>query len=142
MVPRMRVALVLSILSFAIPAFADCPAAVKATVDKTFPHATIDACRLESHSYEVKIHKADHARAELDVAADGKLLQVEEPIDLAKVPAAVMKAFSTRYPKAKADSAEKQTPASGAVSYEIAFVSAGKRTEATFTADGKFVEEE
>ena len=142
----MRTVLALAILSLATPAFADCPAAVKATVDKAFPHATIRTCKLEHEhghdQYEVAIEKADHARAELDVAADGKLLQIEEVVALDQVPAAVMKAFAARYPKAKADRAEKQTPTAGAVSYELAFSLAGKRKEATFAADGKFVEEE
>ena len=50
--------------------------------------------------------------------------------------------IAAKYPKAKADSAEKQTPAGGKISYEIAFADGATRKEATFTEDGKFVEEE
>ena len=43
---------------------------------------------------------------------------------------------------AEVDVAEKQTPAQGAVSYELGFATDSGRKEATFTEDGKFVEEE
>ena len=48
------------------------------------------------------------------------------------------KAFAAKYPKAKADRAEKQVKADKTTTYEIAF---GK-TEVTFKDDGTFVEEE
>jgi len=52
------------------------------------------------------------------------------------------KAFAAKYPKAKLAAAEKQTHGAVAVTYELAFVAAGARKEATFTEAGKFVEEE
>jgi putative PepSY-like beta-lactamase-inhibitor len=123
-----------------------CPAAVKNAIAKAFPKATIAACKAEKEhghdQFEVKIAKADGNKAEVDVSPDGKILQVEEKIALDKVPAAVMKAFSAKYPKAKADAAEKQTPATGAPTYELAFATDKGRKEATFSEDGKFVEEE
>ena len=123
-------------------AHADCPAAVKAAVDKAFPKATISVCKAAKEhgrdQFEVKAAKADGKTVEIDVTPDGKILQVEEKIPVDQVPAAVKKAFEAKYPKTKIDRAEKQTPASGAPSYELAF---GNK-EATFTEDGKFVEEE
>jgi hypothetical protein len=130
------------------PARADtaCPAAVKTAIDKAFAKSTISRCKAEKEhghdQFEVKLTKADGTSAEVDVSTDGKILQVEEKIPVGKVPAAVMKAFAAKYPKAKVDGAEKQTPAQGAVSYELAFASDSGRKEATFTEDGKFVEEE
>jgi hypothetical protein len=124
----------------------DCPTDVKKAIDKAFPKSTITKCKAEHEhgrdQFEVKLTKADGFKVEVDVAPDGKILMVEEKITIAKVPAAVMKAFAARYPKAKVDSAEKQTPATGPATYELAFATDKGRTEATFTEDGKFVEEE
>jgi hypothetical protein len=129
--------------AFAAP---DCPAAVTSAIDKAFPKSTIDKCKLEHEhghdQYEVKLTKADKSKVEADVSADGKILQIEESIALDKLPTAVTKAFAAKYPKAKLESAEKQTPSSGAVSYELAFTMDGAKKEATFTEAGKFVEEE
>jgi hypothetical protein len=137
---------------FAIPfllstslASADCPKAITDAIAKAFPKATISACKAEKEhghdQFEAKIVKADGGKAEVDVAPDGKILQVEEVIPLDKVPAAVMKAFAAKYPKGKATRAEKQT-ADKTVTYEIAFDLGDQRKEATFDETGKFVEEE
>jgi hypothetical protein len=142
--------LVASSITFITPAFAGdstgCPAAVKTAIDKAFAKSTIGKCKSEHEDgrdqFEVKLTKADGSKADVDVTPDGKILQIEEKIDLAKVPAAVMKAFAAKYPKAKVERGEKQTSANGSVSYELAFTANSGRKEATFTQDGKFVEEE
>ena len=143
---RSRWILSLVLVGGAARADTSCPAAVKNAIDKAFPKATIATCKAEKEhghdQFEVKIAKADGNKAEVDVSPDGKILQVEEKIALDKVPAAVMKAFAAKYPKAKADAAEKQTPATGAPTYELAFATDKGRKEATFSEDGKFVEEE
>jgi hypothetical protein len=127
-------------------ASADCPAPVKQAIDKAFPKASVSKCAPEKEhgrdQFEVVLVRASGGRVEVDVAPDGKILLIEEPIALDQVPAAVMKAFGARYPKAKATSAEKQTPTGAAPTYELAFVIDGKRREATFTTTGTFVEEE
>ncbi len=128
-------------------AFADdCPTAVKSAVEKAFPKSSVSRCKAEKEKghdqFEVKLTKADGGKVEIDVAPDGKILLVEEPIALDRVPTAVMKAFAAKYPKSKARRAEKQSPAGGKPSYELAFDLDGKRKEATFTEDGAFVEEE
>lgn len=123
-----------------------CPAAVTSTIAKTFAKSTISKCKAEHEhghdQFEVNVVKADGAKAEVDVDTDGKILQIEEKVPVDKVPAAVVKAFAAKYPKAKVDAAEKQTPSTGPASYELAFKSDKGRKEATFTEDGKFVEEE
>jgi hypothetical protein len=133
-------------LLYAGAARADCPAPVKSAIEKAFAKSTIKNCKAEKEhghdQFEVKLTKADGTSAEVDVSPDGKILQVEEKIAVDKVPAVVMKAFAAKYPKAKVDVAEKQTPAQGAVSYELGFATDSGRKEATFTEDGKFVEEE
>ncbi len=142
-------------LLLAAPLFADsakppptteCPAAVKGALTRAFPKSSISKCKAEHEhggdQFSVNVVKADGTKAEVDVSPDGKLLQVEEKIAVDKVPAAVTKAFAAKYGKARIATAEKQTPAQGAPSYELAFTTDAGRKEATFTVDGKFVEEE
>jgi hypothetical protein len=143
-------ALITSSLAFTVPAFAGgttaCPAAVKTAIDKAFAKSTIASCKAEHEDgrdqFEVKVTKSDGTKAEVDVTPDGKILQTEEKIDVAKIPEAVTKAFAAKYPKAKVARGEKQTASNGSVSYELAFTTDKGRKEATFTEDGKFVEEE
>ncbi len=86
--------------------------------------------------------KAGGGAIEADVTAAGAIVQIEEPVAVDQVPAAVMRAFAAKYPKAKATRAEKQTLSTGKVSYELAFHGDKGKTEATFTEDGTFVEQE
>jgi hypothetical protein len=124
---------------------AACTTDVKTAVAKAFPDSTIDKCKAENDHgkdlIEVKLTRKDGSKVEVDVGTDGKILQTEEKIAMDKVPATVMKAFSAKYPKAKATGAEKQS-AEKATSYEIAFTVDGAKKEATFAEDGKFIEEE
>ena len=128
------------------PATPTCPAVVTEAIAHAFPRSTITKCVAEKDhghdQFEVKLVKVDGGKLEVDVAPDGKILQSEEKIALDKVPAVVMKAFAAKYPKAKAEVAEKQTPATGTPTYELAFNVDGKRKEATFDETGKFIEEE
>jgi ribosomal protein L7/L12 len=122
-----------------------CPDAVTKAVKAAFAKATIGACKAEREhgkdQFEVVLTKADGSKVEVDVAPDGTILQVEEKIAVDALPEAVKKAFAAKYPKARADAAEKQT-AGKDVRYEIAFQGDNGRKEATFAADGKFIEEE
>jgi hypothetical protein len=129
----MRAALLALLL--AAPAFADCPKPVTGAIAKAYPKASVKSCKAEGASFEARLA---HPDLELDIAADGKILATEEKIAVTALPNAVKKAFAAKYPKAKAERAEKETTADGKVTYEIAF---GK-TEVTFAADGTFVEEE
>jgi uncharacterized membrane protein YkoI len=142
---RIRLVIAAPFLVTAGLARADCPKAVNDAVTKAFPKSTISSCKAERDhgrdQFVARIVKADGGKAEVDVGADGKILQVEEKIALDKVPAAVMKAFAAKYPKGKATGAEKQT-ADGKTSYEIAFDLGSERKEATFDESGRFVEEE
>lgn len=129
----MRTALLALLMS--APAFAECPKPVTDAIAKAYPKASVKSCNAEGASFEALLA---HPDLELDIASDGKILATEEKIAVTALPAAVKKAFAARYPKAKAERAEKETTADHKVTYEIAF---GK-TEATFAADGTFVEEE
>jgi hypothetical protein len=140
---------VLLLLMFAAPVHADappaCPQAVTASIQRAFPQATIGACKAEHEHgkaiFEVKLTRPGGDKIEVDVAPGGEILQIEEKIAVDALPAAVKKAFAARYPRAKASGAEKQI-AGKTVRYELAFQVGTARKEATFAADGAFVEEE
>ena len=125
---------------------AACPAAVTGAITRAFPKSLIAKCKAEhehgTEQFSVNVVKADGTKAEVDVSPEGKFLQVEEKIALEKVPGAVTKAFAAKYPRAKVTGAEKQTPTQGSPRYELAFTTDAGRKEATFSEDGKFVEEE
>lgn len=139
----------LVLLLFVATAHADapkgCPAAVTTGVMKAFPKAAIGTCKAEHEhgkdSFEVKLTKADGKKLEVDVAPDGAILQVEEPIAVDALPEAVKNAFAAKYPTARAEGAEKQT-AGKVIRYEIAFQTDKGRKEVTFAADGSFLEDE
>jgi hypothetical protein len=148
-ISRRTLAALLVSFAIAAPAHADgggCPVVVKNAIDKAFPKASITRCKAERErghdQFEVKLAKADGNNVEVDVTLDGKILQIEEKIAVGKVPASVMKAFAQRYPKAKLDAAEKQTPSGGDPIYELGFASDKGRAEASFKADGTFIGEE
>ena len=117
-----------------------CPPAVLAAVTKAYPDAKQDACKGEHEDgkdvFEIKIAKGDGSRAEVQLAADGTILETEEVV--AAMPDAVAKAFAAKYPGATATRIERVTPTGKPSAFEIKF--AGK--EATFTEAGGFVEEE
>ncbi|MDB4962708.1 MAG: hypothetical protein JWP01_2707 [Myxococcales bacterium] len=119
-----------------------CPAVVTDAAKKAFPDATLTKCTAEDSIFEVKLQKKDKSIIELDVSAKGEIQQIEEVVPVAAVPGAVTKAFAARYPKATMLKAEKQTKADKSVSFEVAFKVEKTVKEATFKADGTFVEEE
>jgi hypothetical protein len=124
----------------------ECPSAVRAAVTKAFPGGKIRSCTAEKEDgrkqFVVTVDRKGASRVELDVLPNGKIIQTEQKISLGGVPAAVMKAFAVKYPGATAKRAERQTFPNGSVRFEIAFAVDKKTREATFTADGIFVEEE
>ncbi len=132
--------------AFAKASLTTCPAPVKATVEKAYPGDKILGCKEEKDEgvtlFEVKLERKGGGKVEIDVSPDGKILQTEEVVGLDTLPEAVTKAFAARYPGAKATRAEKQQKADGKVSYEIAWKTDKGKKEATFAADGTFVEEE
>jgi len=123
-----------------------CPASITAAATKAVANTTVMSCKPEHEDgvdqFEVKLVRKDKSVVEVDVSTDGKVLAIEEAIALDKLPAAVTKAFAAKYPKAKPSAAEKQVVTDKGTRYELAFTDGGKRKEATFQADGGFVEEE
>ena len=119
-----------------------CPAVVTAAATKAFPDSKQTACKPHKAGFEVKLTKKDGKSVELDLAADGTIEQIEEIVPFDQVTAAVTKAFVARYPKGKLSRAEKMTKPGKSVEFELLFTIDGKTKEATFSDDGKFIEEE
>src|SRR5579859_1637214 len=129
----------LSVLAFlALPALAraECPAPVSDAVAKAYPGGKTRSCRKEREKgqtqYEVKLSGADGKTLELDVSPEGKILLTEETVGPDLVPKAVQDAFRAKYPGKPFTRAEKQTAASGEVTWELAFSDGAKRREVTF----------
>lgn len=121
-----------------------CPAVVIDALKQAYPDGKLTRCVAETErgqkQFEAKVSRGKD-RLEIDVSPAGVILLVEEPFAVADLPAAVARAFATRYPKAKPTRADKMT-AGASVSYEIGFHTDAGRREATFTTEGTFVEEE
>lgn len=124
----------------------DCPSAVTSAALEHHAGATVSACKKENEhgkaQYDVKLLTKDGRKVELDISAAGEILLSEEPVSVDDLPQAVTAAFHAKYSGAKPTRAEKQTAADGKVTYEVAFALGAKKREATFAADGSFVEEE
>lgn len=124
---------------------AACPDAVRQSVTKQYPNATIASCQAEKvdggDQFEVKLDLGGQ-KMEVDATADGTIVQTESVVDSAAVPAKVLAAFSAKYPAAKLTRAQKQVRTGKGTFYEIKFDGQPKAKEATFAEDGTFVEEE
>lgn len=124
----------------------ECPAPVKAAVDKAYPGSTVKTCKQENEKgtvqYEVKLTTKDGKALEADVAPDGAILQTEEKIAVGDLPKAVLDAFRAKYGDSKVAKAERIVKAAGTTEYELAFTAGGTKKQVTISQDGKVLEEE
>jgi hypothetical protein len=119
---------------------AQLPAAVTAAFKKTYPNATIRGTAKETEGgktvYEVESVENGKAR-DLMYNADGTVIDIEEELSTADVPAPVHAALKKLYPTATIEVAEKLTKGA-TVQYELQIKGAAKKI-VTFTPDGKLV---
>ncbi|MCL5286382.1 MAG: PepSY-like domain-containing protein [Acidobacteria bacterium] len=120
----------------------DVPAAVLAAFAKAYPRATVKGYAKEIKDgkpvYEVESMEATTHR-DVSFAPDGKVLTVEESMEMKDVPAAVQAALEKKFPKAKINLAEKVMEGTS-VAYEFHLTTAqGKEAEVKFDATGKQV---
>ena len=124
----------------------DCPKTIKDAAIKAHPGSSLRSCHQEMEEgtliYEVALTTKGGKAIEVEVNAEGSILETEESIDLGEVPKPVMLALTARYPGATALSAEKITLPDGTVHFEVEFEIGKATREATFTAAGGIVEEE
>jgi len=118
----------------------DVPAAVLAAFAKAYSKATVKGYAKEIKDgktvYEVESMEAATHR-DVSFAPDGKLLVVEESMDMKDVPAAVQQALEKKFPKATIQLAEKVMEGPS-VAYEFHLTTAqGKEAEVKFDPSGK-----
>lgn len=118
----------------------DVPPAVLAAFAKAFPKATVRGYAREVEKgqtmYEVECVEGKTHR-DVTYARDGKLLLVEETVEMSDVPEVVRQALEKQFPKAKVNIAEKIMDGK-AVAYEFHLTTAeGKKAEVKFDVQGK-----
>lgn len=115
------------------------PAAVEAAFTKAYPHATIKNVSKETEhgrvQFEVESMDGVQAR-DLIYRPDGTLVLYEELIPASAVPAAVLSAVKSRYPKATIVRCEKLFQ-DGTMNYELALKGAAAK-EVTLSPAGKW----
>lgn len=116
------------------------PAAIDAAFKAKYPDATIKHVSKEKEggkeAYEVE--SVDHGLArDLVYRPDGTVVNIEEALTPADVPAPVAAAIKARYPKATIGKRERLTTGT-VVQYEMQ-ISGANVKEVVLTADGKFV---
>ena len=113
------------------------PAPVAAAFKKAYPKATIRGTAKETENgntvYEVESVEDGKAR-DFMYAADGTVLEIEEELSPADLPAPVMASLKKLYPKATIAVAERLTRGT-AVQYELQIKGAAKKS-VSFLPDG------
>ena len=99
------------------------PKSVVDTVKAKFPKAVMKHAYKDTVDgkvvYEVGVD-LDKTHLHAFVTADGKLTEIHQEIDKKDVPAKVLKAVDTKYPKSKVEGVEKMSDAEGKVfAYEV-----------------------
>jgi hypothetical protein len=119
------------------------PAAITAAFKKAYPNATIRGTSKETENgktvYEVESVDNGSAR-DLIYGADGQVIEIEEQMNPADLPAPVGAGVKKLYPTATIAVAEKMTRGT-TVQYELQLKGAAKKS-VSFTPDGKLVEPE
>ena len=118
------------------------PAAIDAAFKKAYPAATIKHVSKEKENgrEQYEVESVDQGRArDLIYLADGSVVEMEEELAEADVPAAVVAAIKSRYPKATLTKRERLTITKGNVVQYECTISGAKVASVTLTGDGTWV---
>jgi hypothetical protein len=122
------------------------PAPAAEALKKAAGTAKIEKVNIEKDGkttvYEVELSEAGQPQREVSVTADGKLNAEEETVPLEKLPPVVRTAIEAGAKGAKIERVQRIKRATGAVTYEAAYVAKGKTTEVEYVEDGKLKPEE
>ena len=118
----------------------DLPPAVQATVKEQSNGATVRGFSKETENgkttYEVEMTVNAHGK-DVSMDADGKVVEVEEAVDISSIPAAAGSAIETGAEGGKVLKVEAVSSGSGSPdAYEAQVRKAGKRTEVRVAPDG------
>jgi uncharacterized membrane protein YkoI len=121
------------------------PKEVMAAVKARFPGAEVTSAEQETEDgqvvYDIEL-KQKGRHYEMDIKADGTILQIEKEVDAKDLPEAVAKALDTKYPGATKEEIMEVNKVQGKeekpIEYEVTLVTADKkRLEVTVSLDGK-----
>jgi uncharacterized membrane protein YkoI len=118
----------------------DLPAAVQKTADEQSKGATVKGYSSETEDgkllYELSLTVSGHSK-DVAIAADGTVVEVEEQVDLDKLPAAVRDALKKKAGAGTIAKVESLTKKGTLVAYEAQVNTAGKKSEIQVGPDGK-----
>jgi hypothetical protein len=126
------------------------PKAVAAAVKEYFPDAEFTSITKETEGtkvvYDIEL-KEKGKKHEMDIQEDGTVLEIEDEVAAADLPAAVSKALEAKYPKATLKDAMAVNKMTGKekklLHYELTITTAEKKSvEVLISPDGKEVKEE
>jgi hypothetical protein len=124
---------------------AQLPAAVEKTVSSQTAGATIKGFNQEQEKgetfYEAELLVSGHSK-DILIDEDGDIVEVEEQVDFASLPAAVQSGLQAKAGKGKLGKVESLTKHDKLVAYETTVKTAGKRTEIQVGPDGKALDHE
>lgn len=124
---------------------ADVPAAVQKTAQEQSKGAAIKRYVKDNEDgkleYEVEMTVDGHSK-DLTIAPDGKLLEVEEQVNLDALPAAVRDGIQKKAGKATVTKVESITKNDKLVAYEAQVRTAGKHSEIQVGPDGQALQHE
>ena len=124
---------------------AELPAAVEKTVSSQTVGATIKGFNEEKEKgetfYEAELMVGGHSK---DILMDkaGNIVEVEEQVNFASLPAAVQNALQAKAGKGKLGKVESLTKHDKLVAYETTVTIGGKRTEIQVGPEGKALDHE
>lgn len=115
-------------------------AALKALQEMAKPAKIVEFAREieHGHTYYEGSWKGDHGRIDALVTADGEIVEIEEGIQTARLPKAILEAARKAAGKDGEIRAEKKT----IVLYEVKYRRDGKRHEVVYSADGRMHDHE
>ena len=123
----------------------DLPAAVEKTVAAQSHEATVRGFSREEENgqmfYEAELIVSDHDKDVL-IDANGKVVEIEEQVEIGSLPAAVKDGLQARAGKGKLLKVESITKGDKLVAYEAKVMAGGKRSEAQVGPDGKPLDHE
>jgi|GEM_PF-580243 len=124
---------------------ANLPEAVQKTVKTELGTAQIDEIERDTDDgkvvYNVEAETADGRDIELEVAEDGTLLERQEEVSLADVPAAVRATIERELAGVSPEKIERHTK-QGTISYEVDAEVSGKEIELEIGADGTLLDKD
>ena len=124
---------------------AQLPAAVEKTVSSQTEVATVKGFNEEQEKgetfYEAELMVSGHSK-DILIDKDGNIVEVEEQVDFASLPAAVQSGLQAKAGKGKLGKVESLTKHDKLVAYETTVMTGGKRTEIQVGPEGKALDHE